>query len=353
MSYGHIANWAGHLIASARSLVAGLPPIHFDFILNPSVNAYAFKDKDSGRYFIGINTGTRFMLEFILFRMLSDARLFPFIGNTASEESSFPPLTNYTTNAEAMYLAGVYTGRPKNEERWSYASKLIERAMFFIIGHELAHITCGHIDYLNSKTGNSIISEIESRDSNSDVLGIGWNLPTEEYIVERQAIEVDADKRSVLSAMFSAKALHESPTTVSGFRASRTTVEDLLFDWSISMNTFFRIFGDIRVKESSTTTDLYPSPPLRRFMATSFALQFVMLQWKPADEPNVTRNALMRGALYPEIAFQIMTGQEYGAGGFYDAFSVDGMGYAKKIANYWTTTLAPKIAQYTYEPDPK
>ena len=87
------------------------------------------------------------------------------------------------------------------------------------------------------------------------------------------------------------------------------------------MNTFFRIFGEIRVKESNTTSALYPPPPLRRFMATSAALQFMMLHWKPAEEHDVTRKALQRGALYPELAFQIMTGQEYGAGGLYDAFS--------------------------------
>jgi hypothetical protein len=349
MSYGHIVRWAEHLIASARSLVPGLPPIHFDFILSPSVNACAFKDL--GRYFIGVNTGTRFMLEFVFCRMLSDARIFNFIGNATGEQGSFPPLTNYTTDAEAMYRAGVHAGRPKTDERWAYATELLERAMFFIIGHELAHITRGHVDYLNSKTGNPIITEIETCDGNADVLGIDWNLPTEEYKVERQAIEADADRRSVLSAMSSAKATHETPSAVSGFRASRGSVEDLLFDWSVAMNTFFRLFGDIRVKESTTTASLYPPPPLRRFMATSIALQFVTLLWKPAEESDVTRNALQRGALYPEIAFQIMTGQENGGGGFYDAFSVDGMEYMKKIANFWSTTLGPKIAQYAYEPD--
>ena len=78
------------------------------------------------------------MLEFVLFRMLSDARIFHFIGNPADEQSSFPPLTNYTTDAEAMYRAGVHAGRPKTDDRWSYASELLTRAEFFIIGHELA-----------------------------------------------------------------------------------------------------------------------------------------------------------------------------------------------------------------------
>ena len=97
----------------------------------------------------------------------------------------------------------------------------------------LRSITRGHVDYLNSKTGNPIITEIESGDSSADVLGIGWNLPSEEYKVERQAIEADADRRSVLSAMFSAKATHETLSAVSGFCASRRSVEDLLFDCSV------------------------------------------------------------------------------------------------------------------------
>ena len=73
-SYGFITDIAEKLIASARDIVPGLPPIHFDFIHNQNIGAAAFKAE--GRYFIAFNTGTRYMLELIFCRMLSDAGLF-------------------------------------------------------------------------------------------------------------------------------------------------------------------------------------------------------------------------------------------------------------------------------------
>ena len=81
-TYGHIYRYADHLIGSARALIPSLPPIYFDFIYSPKMNAVAFKDE--GRYFIGMTTGLRFMAEFVFFRMLSDSRMFSNIGNSAA-----------------------------------------------------------------------------------------------------------------------------------------------------------------------------------------------------------------------------------------------------------------------------
>ena len=79
--YGRIIEWADALIASARRHCPGLPHIHFDFVFNESINAQAFKKE--GRYFIALYTGTRYMLELVFFKMLSDARLFPFVPSAA------------------------------------------------------------------------------------------------------------------------------------------------------------------------------------------------------------------------------------------------------------------------------
>ena len=38
-TYGHIHRYAEHLIGSAQTLIPSLPPIYFDFIYNPKVNA--------------------------------------------------------------------------------------------------------------------------------------------------------------------------------------------------------------------------------------------------------------------------------------------------------------------------
>ena len=174
--------------------------------------------KDEGRYFIGVTTGLRFMVNFVFFRMLSDARMFSNIGNSAVEQSSFPPLSDYTTDAEEMSQKGVHTGPPKDAVRFAYAVDLLTSAMFFVIGHELAHITRGHVDYLNSQTGTPIISECN--EPNKEVLGAAWNLPTEQEKAERQAIEMDADKRSVLSSIASVK--NKLRSAGNGSHAKRT-----------------------------------------------------------------------------------------------------------------------------------
>jgi hypothetical protein len=71
-SYGSLIDRAEQLIANAREHVPGLPPIYFDFIHNQSINELTFKAE--GKYFIAFHTGTRYMLELIFCRMLSDVR---------------------------------------------------------------------------------------------------------------------------------------------------------------------------------------------------------------------------------------------------------------------------------------
>ena len=40
-----------------------------------------------------------------------------------------------------------------SDPRWSYAIHLLRQAIFFLVGHEIAHISHGHVDYMESKTG--------------------------------------------------------------------------------------------------------------------------------------------------------------------------------------------------------
>src|SRR5262249_17637416 len=345
-TYGHIHRYAEHLIGSARTLIPNLPPIHFDFIYNPQVNAWAFKHE--GRYFIGMTTGLRFMVEFLFFRMLSDARMFTTIGNPAAEQSSFPPLTNYSTDAQDISQRNLYTGPPKDAVRYAYAVDLLTSAMFFVVGHELAHITRGHVDYLNSQSGTPIIAECNEPDVG--VLGATWNLPTEQEKAERQAIEMDADKRSVLSSIGSVKNKYEAPEAAA-ILLGRNTIECLLYDWSVAMNTFFRLFGDLRATQWHVERGYYPPNPLRRYMAVVLANAAVVTGWKAPIAATDSMKLLRDGAVYPEMMFQILTGQPSGQG-VNDAFSKDGHEYAIKLERYWRETLARKIQKHAYEFDP-
>jgi hypothetical protein len=245
------------------------------------------------------------MVEFLFFRMLSDARMFTNIGNPAAEQSSFPPVTNYSTDADDISRRKLHTGPPKDAVRFAYAVELLTSAMFFIIGHELAHITRGHVDYLKTQTGTPIISECNGPDAG--VLGAAWNLPTEQEKAERQAIEMDADKRSVLSSIASVKNKYEAPEGAAMLNG-RNTIECLLFDWSVAMNTFFRLFGDLRATQWHVEHGLYPPNPLRRFMAVVLANAAVVTAWKAPIAAKDSMRLLRDGAVYPEMMFQILRG---------------------------------------------
>ena len=335
-TYGVIIDWADNLIASAKSLVPGLPHIHFDIVQNESIGAAAFKAE--GRYFIAFNTGTRYMLELIFCRMLSDVELFDFVASPVGEDSTLPPL-KYSVRAEEMYRAGIWPVRPKTEARWEYTQACLHRAFIFLIGHEIAHITLGHVDYALSKIGKGFVPEL------------GWDLPTEEDKLERQAIEAQADYRSVLSAIESVKLTSEAPMPENPpWIDTRRSVEDLLFDWSFAINTACRIFGDIEVKELELSASSYPPWPLRRFMSVLNAGAIISEAWKPPENKRVPYlNAPRRGAIYTEMAFMKIMGQEYGAKGLYQVFSPLGLEYARKVMMYLHDTLAIKLEPFAYE----
>ena len=191
--FAAIAQQAGLLIAGARHVLPRLPPIHFDFVYNPAVNAFAFKEND--QYFIGVTSGTFVMLQLLLCRMLADSRLLTHAGDPGSEASDLPPLSGFTPDALWVVNAGILINRPKTEARWQYSCFLLSQAALFIIGHEIAHITRGHVDYLASKTGIPLLPEI------------GWNQPDPAGLTERQALEGDADQRSFLSRLSSVRSM--------------------------------------------------------------------------------------------------------------------------------------------------
>jgi hypothetical protein len=338
-SYGFITDIAENLIASARDHLPSLPPIHFDFVHNQSINAAAFKAE--GRYFIAFNTGTRYMLELIFCRMLSDAGLFDFVPSPAGEDSTLSPL-KYTLRAEDMYQAGILPVPPKTKERQSYTDMLLHHAFMFLIGHELAHITFGHVDYVLSKTGSGIISEL------------GWNLPNQEAKLERQAIESAADMRSIYNAISSADLLHKAPMPDEpAWIDTRRSVKDLLFDWSFAINTACRIFGDLVVEESALPESSYPPWPLRRLMMELLAGATASRIWTPPETMGDIAKALRAGSLYTEIAFLKIMFEDYessyGAKGLYQVSTPSGFEYYKKIQEYITNKLSAKLEPFAYE----
>jgi hypothetical protein len=332
--YGNIAERAKLLISKAREFLPHLPPIHFDFVFNGDINAIAFKS--DGRYFIGLNTGTIYMLELVFMRMLADSRLFPSIGNRSEEANDLPPLTGYVPQAQQMYEAGVIPSPPKTKPRLSYAIHLFNHALHFLVGHEIAHITLGHVDYLQSKTGTALIAEMN------------WNQTDAEGLIERQSLEAQADTRSVFSSIASIKLAYATPNReVPPWASSPLTVERMIFDWAFAMNSLFRLFGDSRFNSSELATTAYPPLPMRRAIATAMACLSVI--WWDQGLKDKASKALNMAMHYTEGAFSMILGIDPSTEGLADAYSPSGREHYKRLMACWKGELRKRLAEFRYE----
>ncbi len=263
--YTKIEEAACGLISSARSYVPRLPEIHFDFIHNGIINAYAFKSE--GRYFIGITTGALYMLQLAFSSMLADRSLFPAYGNAKDEADDLPPLKDYVPHAQKMRDAGLRPVLPRTYPRFLCSGYFLFEAFLFLIGHEIAHIARGHVDYWEAKVGVPFVAELTSDGS----------APTLE--IERQAIEVDADTRSIFAAAASLELTSRNADQFQHPWASAPpNLETLIWDWAFALHTLFRLFGDIQFRPEELAANTYPPLPVRRAIAratayTAFALR--------------------------------------------------------------------------------
>lgn len=335
-AYDYIKKISEELIASAKENLPRLPNIHFDFIYNENINAVTFKAED--RYFIGLTTGTIYMLELVIMRMLSDSRLFDTIGNPSEEASDLPPLIGYAPKAEQMNKAGLRPKRPKTKPRLDYAGYLNDQALLFLVGHEIAHITLGHVDYMQSRAGTAFVAEM------------GWNASDPDGLIERQCLEVQADMRSVFSRIGSLWLTHianASGNLKTSWLNSNPSEAHLIFDWAFAMNLLFRLFGDVRFNASQLVTSSYPPLPLRRAMATEIAYGAVMSRWNPALKEKAS-HALQTAMKYSEHAFATILGEKISTGGLVDAYSTLGKEHRKRLLEY-SFDLQKKLAPFSYE----
>lgn len=122
--------------------------------------------------FIGIHFGTISLISAIFTRMLSNPNILPHIGNSSLETNAgqihFVPMQE-----DLKYFSPC---RPTCRIRSDFSKHLTLTALDFIFGHEIAHITNGHIGLINKVKHK----DPEKRRSELSPL-------------EKQAIELDAD----------------------------------------------------------------------------------------------------------------------------------------------------------------
>jgi len=323
---------------SARAVVPNAPEIHVDFILNGKINALAFKSHD--RYFIGIYTGTLFMLRSVIGRMLSDARLLRYAGDVKLERGDLGSLAGYVPDADVMYKKeSLYT--PMDPVRCKYAAFLQHHAILFLVGHELTHVLHGHIDYLREKRGELFTAELEwvgNRD--------------EEERIERQCLELDADRRSISSRIDSLRVTVNSGRA--GIAPWRTNQEDpglMIFDWAISLNILFRLFGDLRFSQVEPDRSAYPPLALRRSICEASACEAIDFLWAPSLYKLAIR-ALFVARMETELSFAKMLGEKFVVDQVRQPIPQIELDHTDKLMKYWNETVCDRLKPFSYEQYP-
>ena len=323
---------AEELIQSANHHFSNLPPIHFDFIDSGTINAWAFKH--DSRYFIGITAGAIVMLHLVIDHMLARQDTFPHIGEPRNERDVVPVIDWSIIDAKRLYEMGTRPIAARDTTRLLYGRHLAEQAVMFLIGHEIAHITRGHVDYLASKSGHHFMAEL------------GWN-DLSGPLIERQAIEVDADQRSVYARCNSMFMTAESANEQSfPWTVGTVTVEALQFDWAFAVNTLFRLFGDELFSHQDLESSSYPPLPLRRRMAMDFAFQTLLENWGKEHEETIN-TALTSSVGATELCFNSI-GAAPTAGGFSGTSTDDAQRHIEMLGDSWAA-LTENLRQFSYE----
>jgi hypothetical protein len=335
-AYVEVAERAVDLIDSARRALPQLPPIHFDFIHDGKVNALAFKAKD--RYFIGVTTGTLYMLRMVIGRMLSDPRTFVFVGQPNSEDADLPPVSNYIPDADAMADQEKAVLTPNDKARASFAWYLADQAIMFLVGHEIAHITRGHVDYLATKGGVGFKAQLEWLRKNGSAATL-----------ERQCLEMDADRRSILSRIDSLRLAHSNPVRLRPpWSPDSYEVGPIIRDWSASLNLLFRLFGDVRFSLSELNQLMYPPLPVRRALCDIWALGITQEIWDPTLK-EVVAEGLLHGRSYVEYAFADILDEQVSTEGLKTAMGKMGQDHMLKLVDHWNTNLVQSVKPFSYE----
>ena len=316
---------------AAQAAIPALPKIHFDLVNSSKVNAVAFTR--NGRYHIGITYGTLVTLRVLANVMLADRRNFVSIGHP-EEELTLPTTPGF--RADSMWIfANIGTHIPNGQLRREFARNLVDQALMFLLGHEIAHITLGHVDYYSQSFG---IAEAEPLANRSSRLFAGK--------LDRQIIELEADRRAAYSR------IHSIWTTVDAAKArnlpwqpSLNSVEGLTYLIFCGLHLVFEIFS-----ESNTRNELevngYPSPSLRHGVTWSAALNFLARK-----EPEIGRPAsdtIQRARFDTQVALLVLLGRPPGSGTPDPSHSLEFNSYLKKM-NRRRRILKEEFSKYAYE----
>lgn len=161
----------GTLIADAR--FSDLSPkmskfehLYIDYVDNWDANAVSILERPL--YIVGLWIGLPIAITNFFFSLLRYSTIFSDVGvaHDNEKENCFPRadfwnyqrlLRKYEPDKFELFPETF----PRDQERRLLLAHLSILAFDFVRWHELMHITCGHLDYINRKTGRRLLYEFE------------------------------------------------------------------------------------------------------------------------------------------------------------------------------------------------
>jgi hypothetical protein len=333
--YDDQASRAKRYIDEARKHpIPSLPPIHFDFIDSAAVNAAAFSV--SGKYFIGVTWGALAALHMLFFRMLAHPGVLVDIGNSAAEDANVPLIPLLGSDVRLPLEAGYTAIWPRDPIRMQYARLLWNTAFGFLVGHEVAHIANGHVDWRGKNQGTPFIAEL------------GWTGSIAEDRLDRQVIEWDADSLAATHAAHSfRRSFEKSRETPPVLELVFQDEADTFFSLFFAISGLFRLFGDTPFTGADLGQVSYPPERLRQFMVFLTIRYYVETRWDPALVESIEK-AMINAGVHAELAFQAITGKSHAIQGMLDAGSPEAMEHLRRLESHWQAKMRAELLPFAY-----
>lgn len=330
------ASSARSLIRNAASVAPRMPPIHFDWIENDDVNAWAFPHQ--GKYFIGVTVGSAIYLHSLFSRMLSNAHILPDVGDPSKEIDSRVSAVAIRLGKGNLHASGFSPVIPKDPQRQFHYEYLNNLSMGFLVSHEITHLLHGHVAYRQDRLGLAGIAEM------------GWDKGDPEPALTRQTLEMDADMGAAVAQAGRVMAITMDATLRPSGPLARyfQTPEEAMFHFAFGVCPFFRMFGDDRVPAADANIETYPPWRVRQMIAIATATYHISRRWNH-DLAVSCQQSMKDAMIQVEHAYCRVTGEPMATAGLTEAW--DGTGWRhvqNKLIAHWRDELYDELLPFSY-----
>jgi hypothetical protein len=206
----------------------------------------------------------------------------------------------------------------------------------FLLGHEVTHIVHGHVDYLAANRNQRFTIEL------------GMFSGGDEEKIERQSIEIDADRQSIISRIDSLRTTFDQPAPPNvPWNPNAKRSIDILFDWALSINIVFRLFGDLRFTSIDPSKSAYPPLALRRSMCEAAAHGMAKQIWGP-EIGGLALKSVLVARVEAEKAFGIMLGEKLDLGTRPEMPPQGYVNHGKILEDHLNSELAERLKPFIF-----